>query len=68
MQSSQEIKAVIEKTKEDKKEDEPQIENLNIEGEAEKESNVGSEDSWFSSWSGLSTTFSLLKKRELSNN
>ena len=37
-QSSQETKVVIEKSKEDKKEDEPQIEDLNLEEGAEKES------------------------------
>ena len=52
-QSSQETKVVIEKQKEDKKEDEPQIKNLNIEEEAKKESSEGSQDSWFSSWSGF---------------
>ena len=41
----------IEKTKEDKKEDEPQIENFNIEEGAEKENSEGSQYSWFSSWS-----------------
>ena len=66
-QSSQETQVVNEKTKEDKKKDGPQIENLNIEEEAEKESSEGSQDSWFSFWSGLNTTFSLLKKRELSD-
>ena len=40
---------------------------LNLEEGAEKESSQGSQDSWFSSWSGLSTTFSSPKKRELSN-
>ena len=66
-QSSQETQVVNEKTKEDKKEDGPQIENLNIEEEAEKESSEGCQDSWFSFWSGLSTTFNLSKKRELSD-
>ena len=65
--SSQETKFVIEKTKEDKKEDKPQIENLNIEEEAEKESSKGNQDRWFSSWSGLSTTYSSPKKRDLSD-
>lgn len=66
-QSSQETQVVNEKTREDNKEGGPQIKNLNIEEEAEKESSEGSQDSWFSFWSGLSTTFSLSKKRELSN-
>ena len=48
-QSSQETKVVIEKSKEDKKEDEPQIEDLNLEEGAEKESSQGSQDIWFSS-------------------
>ena len=49
LQSSQETKVVTEKSKEDKKEDEPQIEDLNLEEGAEKESSHGSQDIWFSS-------------------
>ena len=49
LQSSQETKVVTEKSKEDKKEDEPQIEDLNLEEGAEKESSQGSKDIWFSS-------------------
>ena len=49
LQSSQETKVVTEKSKEDKKEDEPQIEDLNLEEGAEKESSQGSQDIWFSS-------------------
>ena len=46
LQSSQETKVVTEKSKE---EDEPQIEDLNLEEGAEKESSQGSQDIWFSS-------------------
>ena len=49
LQSSQETKVVTEKSKEDKKEDQPQIEDLNLEEGAEKESSQGSQDIWFSS-------------------
>ena len=49
LQSSQETKVVTEKSKEDKKKDEPQIEDLNLEEGAEKESSQGSQDIWFSS-------------------
>ena len=55
------------KSEKDKKDNDPQICKLEIEKE-NKESSQGSDNSWFSSWSGLSTTFDSpkSKKRECS--
>ena len=70
MQSSQETKVYYEKSKEqgEKKEEEPQISDLKID-ECNNENSQESDNSWFSSWSGLSTTFDLPKgkKREFSD-
>ena len=57
-QSSQETKFYHEKSKEEweKKEEEPQISDLKID-EGNNENSQESDNSWFSSWSGLSTTF-----------
>ena len=69
-QSSQETKVYYEKSKEqgEKKEEEPQISDLKID-ECNNENSQESDNSWFSSWSGLSTTFDLPKgkKREFSD-
>ena len=69
-QSPQETKVYYEKSKEEgeKKEDEPQISDLKIE-EGNNEDSEESDNSWFSSWSDLNTTFDSPKgkKREFSN-
>ena len=77
LQSSQGTKAVCDVPKsenesEDKKEDDnPQISKLKIEESSQQSSQdcQGTESSWFSSWSGLSTTFDSpkSKKREFSD-
>ena len=69
-QSSQETKFYHEKSKEEweKKEEEPQISELKID-EGNNENSQESDNSWFSSWSDLSTTFDLPKgeNRKFSN-
>ena len=59
-QSSQETKVACKIPKKDKKDNEdPQISSLKIEVEKEGQENAEetSQECWFSSWSGLSTTF-----------
>ena len=71
-QSLQETKVVYQTSKneseKDKKDNDPQISELKFE-EENKESSQGNDNSWFSSWSGLSTAFDSpkSKKREFSD-
>ena len=70
LQLSQKTKVYYDKSKEegDKKEEEHQISDLKTD-KGNNENSQESDNSWFSSWSGLSTTFDLPKgkKREFSN-
>ena len=66
-QSLQETKVVYQTSKneseKDKKDNDPQICELKFE-EQNKESSQGNDNSWFSSWSGLSTTFDSPKSKK----
>ena len=70
LQLSQKTKVYYDKSKEegDQKEEEHQISDLKTD-KGNNENSQESDNSWFSSWSGLSTTFDLPKgkKREFSN-